>query len=119
MIPRILLLTAIAAMTVSGVPTVSAQTTRPPAKAEPAKAPPAKAAPSKAAPKPDAKPRGDARYGNWDKSWGVQPPAPPKHFTKHGDWYRHVRACQRAYRSYDARTDSYRSHAGRTIRCQL
>lgn len=114
MTPRILLLTALAVLAMSGAPAASAQARPAPAKAEPAKAP-AKPAPSKAKPAP----QGDARYGQWDKSWGTRPPAPPKHFTKHGDWYRHVRACQRAYRSYNSRTDSYRSRDGRTLRCRL
>ena len=58
-------------------------------------------------------------YGQWNRSWGAQPPAPPKHWTKKGDWYRHVRACQRKYRSYNARTDTYRTSAGKARRCPL
>lgn len=110
MTPRILLLTALAALAMCGAPAASAQARPAPAKTEPAKAAPSKATPA---------PKGDARYGQWDKSWGTRPSAPPKHFTKHGDWYRHVRACQRAYRSYNSRTDSYRSRDGRTLRCRL
>lgn len=76
-----------------------------------------KAEPARGDTKPT--PKGDARYGNWDRTWGAQPPAPPKHFTKQGDWYRHVRACQRAYKSYSPRSDTYRSHGGKTLRCRL
>ena len=114
MTPRILLLAVLAAVATTGVPAASAQNRHTPAKTEPTKAP-AKTVPSKAAPAP----KDNARYGNWDRSWGTQPPAPPKHFAKHGDWYRHVRACQRAYRSYNAHTDSYRSRSGKTVRCKL
>lgn len=32
---------------------------------------------------------------------------------------RHVRACKAKYRSYDARTDTYRTHSGQTRRCRL
>jgi len=32
---------------------------------------------------------------------------------------RHVRACQAKYRSYNARTDSYRTRSGQTRRCTL
>lgn len=58
-------------------------------------------------------------YGRWDQSWGAQPPAPPKHWSKKSDWHRHVRACQQKYRSYNARTDSYRTQSGKTLRCRL
>jgi len=58
-------------------------------------------------------------FGNWNKSWGARPPAPPAHFTRRSDWYRHVRACQQRYRSYNPRTDTYRTWSGRTIRCTL
>jgi hypothetical protein len=58
-------------------------------------------------------------YGNWNNSWGARPPAPPRHWTRSGDWYRHVRACQQRYRSYSARTDTYRTNSGRTVRCTL
>ena len=59
------------------------------------------------------------RYGNWNRSWGAQPSAPPRHWTRTNDWYRHVRACQQRFRSYNARTDTYRSNSGRTVRCTL
>jgi len=58
-------------------------------------------------------------YGQWNRSWGAQPPAPPKHFAKKSDWYRHVRACQQKYRSYNARTDTYRTSAGKSRRCPV
>lgn len=32
---------------------------------------------------------------------------------------RHVRACKAKYRSYDARTDTYRTNSGQTRRCTL
>lgn len=60
-----------------------------------------------------------SRYGTWNRSWGAQPPAPPKHWTRTSDWYRHVRACQQKFRSYNARTDSYRTRSGQTRRCTL
>jgi hypothetical protein len=115
MTPRILLLAALAAMTIVATSAAAEQPRPAQAKAEP------KRDASRPAPKPAAKPapKGDARYGHWDKSWGTRPPAPPQHFGKEGDWYRHVRACQRAYRSYHARTDSYRGRDGRTLRCRL
>ena len=58
-------------------------------------------------------------YGSWNNSWGATPPAPPSHWTRKSDWYRHVRACQQRYRSYNARTDTYRTNAGRSKRCTL
>lgn len=58
-------------------------------------------------------------YGNWQNGWGPRPPAPPSHWTRQGDWYRHVRACQRHYRSYDPRTDTYRTRGGKRLRCRL
>jgi len=58
-------------------------------------------------------------YGSWSNSWGAAPPAPPAHFTRHNDWYRHVRACQQRFRSYSPRTDSYRTYRGRMVRCTL
>lgn len=60
-----------------------------------------------------------SNYGTWNKSWGAQPPAPPKHWTRTGDWYRHVRACQQRYRSYNALTDTYRTNGGQNRRCTL
>lgn len=61
----------------------------------------------------------DRTYGTWNSSWGSRPPAPPRHWTKTADWHRHVRACQVKFRSYDARTDTYRTHSGKTRRCTL
>jgi hypothetical protein len=58
-------------------------------------------------------------YGTWNHSWGTRPSAPPKHWSKTGDWYRHVRACQQRYRSYNARTDTFRTNSGHTRRCTL
>lgn len=69
-------------------------------------------------PQPGAGP-GDMSYGRWDSGWGARPPAPPAHFTRHDDWYRHVRACQQRYKSYDPRTDMFVPRAGRTARCTL
>lgn len=63
--------------------------------------------------------RNDDRYGRWDSSWGARPAAPPRHFTRTSDWYRHVRACQQRYRSYDARTDRYTVRRGQTAVCRL
>ncbi|MFT4027853.1 MAG: BA14K family protein [Novosphingobium sp.] len=58
-------------------------------------------------------------YGSWNNSWGSRPPAPPRHWTRSGDWYRHVRACQQRYRSYNPRTDTYRTNSGQDRRCTL
>ena len=60
-----------------------------------------------------------SRYGQWNSAWGKAPPAPPAHFTKVNDWHRHVRACQQRFRSYTARTDSYRTHSGKLVHCKL
>ncbi|CAN5344390.1 hypothetical protein BH10PSE12_BH10PSE12_03580 [soil metagenome] len=57
-------------------------------------------------------------YGNWDNRWGARPGRPPSHWGNQGDWYRHVRACQRKYRSYNASTDVYYS-GRRARRCRL
>lgn len=58
-------------------------------------------------------------YGTWNDNWGPRPSAPPSHWEKTGDWYRHVRACQQRYRSYNPRTDTYRAYSGRDRRCTL
>lgn len=63
--------------------------------------------------------QGGQSYGNWDSRWGARPSAPPSHWTNKGDWYRHVRACQREFRSYNARTDTYRTRSGQVRRCRL
>jgi hypothetical protein len=62
---------------------------------------------------------GDERYGRWESEWGRRPPAPPGHWTRHGDWYRHVHACQARYRSYNPATDHYTVRRGVTARCRL
>lgn len=61
----------------------------------------------------------DSRHGRWDSRWGARPPAPPAHYTRTGDWNRHVRACQQRYRSYNPRTDRYVPRAGQTAICRL
>lgn len=61
----------------------------------------------------------ERNYGRWESSWGHRPPPPPSHFTRHEDWYRHVRACQQRYKSYNPRTDMYVPRHGRTARCTL
>lgn len=63
--------------------------------------------------------RGEMRYGRWEEGWGPRPPAPPHHFTRHEDWYRHVRACQQRYKSYNPRTDMYMARPGHARRCTL
>lgn len=63
--------------------------------------------------------RSDRGYGNWDDKWGARPSAPPRHWNKQGDWYRHVRACQQRYRSYNARTDMFTIRRGVMRRCML
>jgi hypothetical protein len=65
----------------------------------------------------------DSRYGRWDNSWGARPSGPPRGWTRQNDWYRHVRACQMRYRSYDPRTDMYVSRYNNRravyVRCRL
>ncbi|MDB5421669.1 MAG: hypothetical protein JWR59_1616 [Brevundimonas sp.] len=63
--------------------------------------------------------RGDERYGRWDNSWGMRPSAPPRHWSRQNDWYRHVRACSQRYRSYNPRTDTFVVSRGRTAICRL
>lgn len=65
------------------------------------------------------RPGGSQNYGNWDNRWGARPPAPPRHWNKNGDWYRHVRACKQRYRSYDPRTDNFALRRGVNRRCTL
>ncbi|MBO9498716.1 MAG: hypothetical protein J7496_12605 [Novosphingobium sp.] len=58
-------------------------------------------------------------YGSWDAGWGARPAAPPRFWTRKGDWYRHVHACQVKYRAtYNPRTDTYRL-GKRVVRCKL
>jgi hypothetical protein len=63
--------------------------------------------------------RDNDQYGRWDSSWGARPAGPPRSFSRHNDWYRHVRACSQRYRSYDARTDRYVVRRGQTAVCRL
>ena len=65
------------------------------------------------------RPGPDGRYGTWDDRWGPRPVAPPRHWTRQNDWYRHVRACQQRYRSYNPRTDTFVVRRGVTARCRL
>jgi hypothetical protein len=62
---------------------------------------------------------GGNEYGNWNSGWGARPPAPPRGFSRHNDWYRHVRACGQRYRSYNAATDRYTVRRGQTAVCRL
>jgi len=62
--------------------------------------------------------RNDDRWGRWNNGWGARPAPPPRHWTRTGDWYRHVHACQVRYRSYNPRTDMFRSRAA-WVRCRL
>ncbi|SEJ35492.1 BA14K-like protein [Sphingobium sp. AP50] len=66
-----------------------------------------------------AKPGTNQGFGNWDNRWGARPGNPPSHWTKKGDWYRHVRACQQRYRSYNSRTDMFVMRPGQSRRCTL
>ena len=59
------------------------------------------------------------RYGRWENNWGARPMAPPRRFTNQRSWYKHVRACQLRYRSYNARTDLYTLRRGVMVRCRL
>jgi predicted lipid-binding transport protein (Tim44 family) len=61
----------------------------------------------------------DNRYGNWNTSWGARPAGPPRNFTRSSDWYRHVRACQQRFRSYNPATDRYTVRRGQTAVCRL
>ena len=65
--------------------------------------------------------RGEHRdsYGTWQSAWGARPAAPPAHFSRKSDWYRHVRACQSRYRTYNAHTDRYVPRRGQTAVCRL
>ena len=58
-------------------------------------------------------------YGRWDDHWGSRPPPPPKQYSRHGNWYQHVRSCQTRYRSYNSRTDMYVVRRGVMARCRL
>jgi hypothetical protein len=58
-------------------------------------------------------------YGNWDNRWGARPGGPPRGWGNTGDWYRHVRACQQRYRTYNPRTDIYYAHGKSARRCKL
>lgn len=68
---------------------------------------------------PVVRPGPDRMYGTWDDRWGARPPAPPRHWARNNDWYRHVRACSQRYRSYDSRTDRYVVRRGQTAMCRL
>ena len=59
------------------------------------------------------------QYGTWNSAWGAKPSAPPRHWTKKNDWYRHVRACKQRFGSYNARTDTYRIASGKSLLCKL
>ncbi len=75
--------------------------------------------PSKPTPSPGPNRPGGPDYGHWDNHWGMRPPAPPSHWKNYNGWYRHVRACQQRYRSYNPRTDTYRVRPGIYRRCVL
>ncbi|MFZ3483301.1 hypothetical protein [Sphingomonas sp. 3-13AW] len=62
----------------------------------------------------------DNRYGNWNNRWGARPGQPAAAYRgRQNDWYRHARACQQRYSSYNPRTDSYTVRRGVTRRCTL
>ena len=67
----------------------------------------------------DRRDRRDDRYGRWESRWGARPNTPPRHWTRQNDWYRHVRACQARYRSYNPRTDTFVVRRGVMVRCRL
>ena len=54
----------------------------------------------------------------WDDRWGRRPERHREWGQRRG-WYRHVRACQQRYRSYDPRTDTYVVRRGVRVRCRL
>jgi hypothetical protein len=62
---------------------------------------------------------GASEYGSWNTGWGARPPAPPRSFSRHSDWYRHVRACGQRYKSYNPATDRYTVRPGQTAICRL
>lgn len=62
--------------------------------------------------------RHNDRWGRWDTHWGARPAAPPRHWTRTSDWYRHVRACQVRYHSYNPSRDMYRTRTA-WVRCRL
>lgn len=90
--------------------------TAPTPRPEPARPPMAQHGPNQHAMEHRA---GDERYGRWENDWGRRPPAPPRHWTRHEDWYRHVHACQTRYRTYNPATDHYTVRKGVTARCRL
>lgn len=53
--------------------------------------------------------RYDRRDDRYDRRWD----------RRSDSWRRHVRRCQRAYRSYNVRMDSYRTRGGHWRRCRL
>lgn len=114
----LLLPTSAVAQSPDGYPDRSAPAYKkaPQGKAGPTKPAPGKQGPGKAAPTKGAS---NEPYGRWDRNWGNRPSAPPKHWRNKRDWHRHVRACQQKYRSYNARTDTYRTSAGKTRRCPV
>ena len=59
------------------------------------------------------------RYGRWNPSWGPRPGNPPRHWTRHADWYRHVHACQARYHSYNPHSDMFVGRHGVRTRCRL
>ena len=63
----------------------------------------------------DSRDRDDDR---WDDSWGRRPERHRGWGNRPG-WYRHVRACQMRYRSYNPRTDMYVVRRGVMARCRL
>jgi hypothetical protein len=67
----------------------------------------------------DRQDRLDDRYGRWESPWGVRPAPPPRHWGRPNDWYRHVRACQSRYRTYNPRTDTFVARRGVYRRCRL
>ena len=90
---------------------------KPQAKPQPAAPQPGKQQANKA---PAAKPGAiKNQYGTWNTTWGAAPSAPPSHWSKKGDWYRHVRACKLRFGTYNARTDTYRIASGKSLRCKL
>ena len=69
----------------------------------------------------------DSRHGgrhesrdddHWDNRWG-QRPARHRGWGNRPGWYRHVRACQMRYRSYNPRTDMFVVRRGVMARCRL
>ncbi|MBU4434205.1 MAG: BA14K family protein [Alphaproteobacteria bacterium] len=118
---RKLMILALGAALVAGAPmTASAQADHRPGMGQPGGHPGMNNQDMGRGPQDHGQPNMDhSPYGQWNMGWGHRPPAPPKHFKRHDNWYQHVRACTVRYRSYNPRTDLYMVRRGVMARCRL